>query len=181
MKSIPIRSEIGTILEELGEDLSRPGLVDTPDRVARAYAEMFKGYGDMDFEMRTFPSNYTGIIYRKGIPFTSYCEHHIAPFAGFIDFAYIPDGKVVGISKIIRFMQHHTARLWIQEDLTTFLIDEFMKILSPKGVAIVVEAYHTCEANRGVKTPNVLTGTAQVRGLFEDPEMEQKFLRLIGR
>lgn len=182
MNDAEMSTAIRTIISGIGDNVYREGTYETPKRVVKAYKEMFRGYQEPDFKMTAFPSEYSGIVYRKAIPFTAYCEHHIAPFSGHIDFAYIPDGKVIGISKIIRLFQHYTSRLWTQEDMTEFLIDKFEAIVKPKGSAIIIEAFHTCEANRGVKVPNVTTGTSSVRGLFEEePELEQKFFRLVGR
>jgi len=170
------------VLSVLPDNPNREGLIDTPRRVARAYREFFKGYTPITFELRDFESGYDGLIVRKKIPFVAFCEHHVCPFPGTIDFAYIPNGKVLGLSKIIRFMQHYTSRLWIQEDMTTFLIDKFMEVVEPKGAAIIVEACHTCESYRGVKEPNVPTITAAVRGVFmHEPGLEARFYSLVGR
>lgn len=170
------------ILLVLPDDAHREGLVDTPRRVAKAYSEFFRGYQPINFCMRDFETSYTGFVVRKRIPFVAHCEHHICPFPGFIDFAYIPGDRVLGLSKIIRFMQHYASRLWTQEDMTEFLIDEFCRIVEPKGAAIIVEACHSCEGYRGVREPNVPTITAAVRGLFlEKPELEEKFYMLVGR
>lgn len=173
---------VKTLIEGIGDTCSRDGTQETPGRVVRAMKEMYCGYEEPGFKMTTFPSDYTGIVYRVGIPFTAYCEHHMAPFSGTIDFAYIPDGTVIGISKIIRLFRHYTSRLWTQEDMTIFLIDKFEEVVHSKGCAIIIEATHTCEGNRGVKVPGVTTGTAAVRGVFEtEADLEQKFYRLIGR
>lgn len=170
------------VLKALPDNDEREGLIDTPRRVAKAYCEFFGGYTPIVFQLRDFDSGYGGLIVRKRIPFVAFCEHHICPFPGTIDFAYIPNGKVLGLSKIIRFMQHYTKRLWIQEDMTDFLIDEFMRLVEPLGAAIIVEACHTCESYRGVKQPDVPTLTAAVRGIFvEQKELETKFFTLVGR
>ncbi|MFA5394914.1 MAG: GTP cyclohydrolase I FolE [Methanogenium sp.] len=170
------------VLDSMPDNAAREGLQETPRRVARAYCEFFRGYSSLPFEPKDFDSGYDGLIVRKHIPFVAHCEHHICPFPGIIDFAYVPAGKVLGLSKIIRFMQHYTSRLWIQEDMTNFLIDEFMKLVEPKGAAIIVEACHSCEGYRGVREPNVPTITAAVRGIFaEDKILEGKFYTLVGR
>ena len=167
-------------LECIGEDISREGLIETPKRVAKAYEEWLKGYSEPNFEMKVFSSNYSGMLIKKQIPFNSFCEHHIALYQGFIDFAYIPDGKVVGISKIIRFMQHYSSRLTIQEDLTDLLIDKFCEIVQPKGAIIIIKANHSCEGTRGVKVPNVPTITSAIRGVFdENQKARDEFLSLI--
>lgn len=160
----------------------RPELDDTPRRVAKAYTEFFRGYEELPFNMTDFTSGYGGMVVRSAIPFVAHCEHHICPFEGTIDFAYIPDGKILGLSKIIRFMQHYSSRLWTQEDMTDFLIDEFCSLVEPAGAAIIVQACHSCEGHRGVKTPNVPTITAAVRGLFStDKLLEEKFYQLANR
>lgn len=176
-----IADSVYEIIEAIGDDPDREGVEDTPLRVARAYMEMFRGYREPDFNVRTFSSPYKGIIFKTGIPFTAHCEHHMCPFTGSIDFAYIPDGEVIGISKIIRLMQWGTSRLWIQEDMTDFLIDKFVGIVEPAGAAIIVKGYHTCEGNRGVRVPGVPTITSSVRGVFaEDPLLEQKFYTMVS-
>lgn len=170
------------VIDILPEDPKREGLRATPMRVAKAYAEFFRGYNDIDFKVTDFESQYGGLVIRKRIPFIAHCEHHICPFPGHIDFAYVPNGRVLGLSKIIRFMQHHCARLWTQEDMTEFLINEFMKLVEPEGAAIIVEACHSCEGHRGVREPDVPTITAAVRGCFtEDNGLEEKFYKLVGR
>ena len=175
-----IEKHITEILKEIGENLNREGLKETPKRVARAYKEWFRGYNKPDFKMKVFTSNYSGMLVRKQIPFQSFCEHHIAMYTGFIDFGYIPNGKVVGISKIVRFMQHYSARLTIQEDLTDTLIDKFCDIIKPKGAIIIIKANHSCEGTRGVKVPNVPTITSAIRGVFEtNQKARDEFLSLI--
>lgn len=174
-----IEEHIKEILRMIGENPDREGVIETPQRVARAYKEWFKGYGEPDFVMKTFTSDYSGMLVRKQIPFQSHCEHHIAMYSGFIDFGYIPNGKVLGISKIIRFMQHYSSRLTIQEDLTDMLINKFCEIVKPKGAIIIIEASHSCEGTRGVKVPNVPTITSAVRGNFEDMKTKEEFLKLI--
>lgn len=172
----------GKFLAVTGDDPAREGLIETPGRMARAYSELLRGYGEPDFVLKTFTSPYEGLVVRKGIPFVAHCEHHVCPFPGTIDFAYIPNGRVLGLSKIIRFMQHYAARLWTQEDMTMFLMDKFEELVKPAGCAIVIEACHSCEGNRGVRESNVPTITAERRGTFVDhPELEEKFYKLVGR
>ena len=174
-KEQEIAVAIKRIIELLGDNPER-------ERVARAYSEWFRGYGEPDFKMKAFSSDYSGIIIRKQIPFQSFCEHHIAMYKGFIDFGYVPDGKVLGISKIIRFLQHNSARLTIQEDLTDMLINKFCEIVKPKGAIIIVTANHSCEGTRGVKVPDVPTITSSVRGLFaSDATAKAEFLSIIKK
>lgn len=169
-------------LEILGADITGDQFRDTPRRVAKAWLEMTAGYRKPDFNMTTFKSDYNGILYRKGIPFTSLCAHHLQPFTGTIDFGYIPDGQIIGISKIIRYCQYVAAKMTVQEELTTEILQGFTKIVKPKGCIVIIEAFHSCESNRGVKVSGVSTGTSQRNGLFETiPLLEEKFYTLIGR
>ncbi len=180
MNKEKVEGLVKELLKEIGEDITREGLLETPARVARAYEEWFKGYTKPEFVMKAFTSDYSGMLIRKDIPFQSFCEHHIAMYQGTIDFAYIPDGKVLGISKIIRYMQHYSAKLTIQEDLTDALIDGFCEIVKPRGAIIVVKGNHSCEATRGIRVPNVPTITSSVRGVFEgDSKSKSEFLNLI--
>jgi len=172
------------ILKIMGEDPTREGLRETPMRVALAYKEWFKGYTDAP-QYKLFNTKYTGMVVKKSIPFTSHCEHHIAIYNGFIDFGYIPNGQVVGISKIIRRFQHLASKLTIQEELTEELINDFVKAVQPKGAIIIIEALHMCEGSRGVKVPNVPTITSSVTGCFLKPELgktpKEEFLRIIRK
>jgi len=180
MNSNKIKRAISNILDEIGENKNREGLKETPIRMVKAYQEWFRGYTTPP-EYKLFKSTYRGILARKGIPFISHCEHHISIYTGFINFAYIPNGKVVGISKIIRRFQHLSARLTIQEDLTKLLIDDFVKYIKPKGAIIILSACHTCEGTRGVGVPNVPTITSSVRGIFEkDLGARNEFFQLIN-
>ncbi|MBI4114467.1 MAG: GTP cyclohydrolase I [Candidatus Niyogibacteria bacterium] len=164
------------ILQAIGEDRKRPGLRDTPERVVRAWKEWTRGYQKFPREIKTFPTDYDGLIIRKGIPFFSFCEHHLAPYTGLLDFGYIPKGKVVGISKIIRFFRHYCARLSIQEDLTKDIIGKFEKIVEPKGSIIRMSANHTCESTRGVTQNGVPTITFYSTGIFKkDPALVTEF------
>jgi len=175
-----LKGNITRILQFIGEDVHRPGLVETPDRVARAYKEMFRGYGPFDFKLKDFPSTYSGLVFRGPVPFYSFCEHHMLPYAGRAYFGYIPDGKVVGASKMIRFIQHCGARLTIQEELTDQIVDIFMKEVQPQGCGLVMSASHLCEACRGVKVPDVPFGTHSLRGIFQEPSVKDEFLWRVG-
>ena len=174
-----VQELIEKLLFAIGEDVSRPGLIDTPQRVARAWKEWAKGYAPYQGSLTTFPSTYTGLVARKGIPFASMCEHHLAPYTGTIDFAYTPDGQVLGISKIIRLIRHYTARLTIQEDLTADLVEKFEEVVKPKGCIIKITAYHSCESTRGVNAFNVPTVTLLTTGVFQNnPLLVQQFSSL---
>lgn len=168
------------LLREIGEDLDRPGLKDTPERVAKAFQEWYRGYEAVPFEVKTFKTKYTGLVARPCVPFQSFCEHHMARYAGTISFAYIPNGKCIGLSKIIRLIQHWTARLSIQEDLTDMIVDNFKEILETDDVAIVVSAFHSCESTRGVKVGGVPTVTSRLSGrFFSDAALRDEFYKLI--
>jgi GTP cyclohydrolase I len=170
------------ILVAIGEDPNRGGLRGTPNRVSKAIREMCKGYTDPDFTLTAFDCKYTGLVSRPYIPFYSICEHHMLPYSGYIHFSYMPNGKVVGASKILRFMEHHCSKLTIQEELTDFLLDTFMKQVEPKGAMIIIEASHLCEACRGVRKPNVPFVTQSVRGDYMiDADVKSEFEETISR
>jgi len=181
-KKRKIANLVTKLLIEIGEDPTREGLLETPMRVANAYEEMFRGYEDFDFTFKDFNSVYGGIVARVGIPFFSYCEHHIAIYRGVVHFGYIPNGRVVGASKLIRFIQHTAARLTIQEELTENIADTFMEQVQPKGCMVIVSASHTCEACRGVKVPDIPLVTDTIRGIFmDDPSIKAEFLATVQR
>jgi len=173
---------ITKLLVEIGEDPLREGLLETPIRVANAYEEMFRGYDGFDFSFKDFGSSYNGIVARIGIPFFSHCEHHVAIYRGVVHFGYIPNARVVGASKLIRFIQHTAARLTIQETLTEDIADTFMEQVQPKGCMVIVSASHTCEACRGVKVPDIPIVTDTIRGIFaEEPSVKAEFLATVQR
>ena len=176
-----IERHIKEILKLIGEDPTREGLLQTPARVEKAYKEWFRGYNNPPFKTAIFKSDYTGIVLRKDVPFQSFCEHHMAIYKGTIDFAYIPNGYVIGLSKIPRVLQHYSARLTIQEELTENLMDRFYNLFAyrPKGAMIIVKAWHSCESSRGIKV-NALTTTSAVRGIFSrDPSAKSEVLQLL--
>lgn len=180
-KDNQIESLTCSLLECIGEDVTRPGLKDTPGRVAKAWKEWTRGYTPFPHTITLFPTQYTGIIVRKQIPFASTCEHHLAHYSGAIDFGYIPDKKIIGISKIIRLIQHYAAKLTIQEELTKDLIKEFEEVVKPNGTIIKISAYHSCESSRGVNIPNIPTITFLRTGIFlEDKELAHQFHQLIS-
>lgn len=167
------------LLREIGEDMDRPGLDGTPERVAKAFQEWYRGYEDVDFDVKTFKTAYTGLVVRPCVPFQSFCEHHMARYAGTISFAYIPNGRCIGLSKIIRLIQHWTARLSIQEDLTDMIVERFKTLLGTEDVAIVVSAFHSCESTRGVKVAGVPTVTSKLSGrFFSDRALREEFYQL---
>jgi GTP cyclohydrolase I len=160
---------VRTILSEIGEDPERSGLVDTPARVERMYAELTDGYEMQPAEVlndAVFDVDYSEMVVVKDIPFHSLCEHHMLPFAGSAAVAYIPDGRVIGLSKIPRVVDMYARRLQIQERLTQQIADFLMENLAPKGVGVVVEATHLCASMRGVRKPGMVMTTSAVLGLF---------------
>lgn len=177
-----IKEAVLLLLEGIGEDVDREGLKDTPDRVARMYEEIFAG---MDEEAgvhltRTFTAQNNEMVIEKDITFYSTCEHHLMPFFGKAHIAYIPDGKVVGLSKLARTVEVYARRPQIQEQMTAQIADAIMEHLKPKGVMVVLEAEHMCMTMRGVKKPGSKTITMVSRGVFEeDTRMQDTFLRVI--
>jgi GTP cyclohydrolase I len=170
---------VETIIVAAGDDLTRGGLQGTPERVAKAWAEWLRGYRPHDFDVKRFQSAYEGLVVRAGIPFQSFCEHHMARYHGTIDFAYIPKGWVIGLSKIIRLAQWKASRLTIQETLTDEISAMFRETLETDDVAVVVRAFHSCESTRGVKVGDVPTITAALKGrFFTDSALRAEFYQL---
>lgn len=164
-----IKTAIKMILKAIGENPDRPGLLDTPSRVARMYAEMFSGInGDPGKHLRvTFPENYDEMVLVKDIPFTSMCEHHLLPFTGIAHIAYIPNGKVVGLSKLARVVEEVSKRPQVQERMTQTIADLMDKELKCTGVAVFLQAEHSCMCIRGVKKQGCTTITSVLRGVFK--------------
>ena len=177
-----IKEAVTLLLEGIGEDVTREGLKDTPERIARMYEEI---YGGMDEDAkehlsRTFTAENNEMIIEKDIVFYSTCEHHLMPFYGKAHIAYIPNGKVVGISKLARTVEVYARRPQIQEQLTAQIADAIMEYLKPKGVMVVLQAEHMCMTMRGVKKPGTQTVTMVSRGVFEKEEgLRNTFLQLI--
>ena len=177
-----IEEAIKLLLEGIGEDVSREGLKDTPARVARMYEEILGGMDDSAAEhlSKTFTAENNEMVIEKDILFYSTCEHHLMPFFGKAHIAYIPDGKVVGISKLARTVETFAKRLQIQEKMTVQIADAIMGNLKPKGVIVMVEAEHMCMTMRGVKKPGSRTVTMVSRGVFEeDDKLKRTFLDLV--
>ena len=177
-----IEQAVKLLLEGMGEDITREGLQDTPGRIARMYQELFAG---MDEDpgthlAKTFHVKTSDLVVEKDIPFYSMCEHHMLPFYGKAHVAYIPDGEVVGISKLARCVEVFAKRLQLQEQLTAQVADALMQHLSPKGVMVVLEAEHMCMTMRGVKKPGAKTVTMALRGEFENNhDLQEQFFRMI--
>ncbi|HOE96594.1 MAG TPA: GTP cyclohydrolase I FolE [Candidatus Sumerlaeota bacterium] len=172
------------LLTEIGEDPRRQGLARTPERVARAWEYLTQGYRT---DLHTivngaiFDEKYDEMVAVKSIQFFSLCEHHLLPFYGKCHVAYIPDGKVVGISKIPRIVDMFARRLQIQERLTAQIAESLHEVLSPKGVGVVMEAYHMCMMMRGVEKQDSLTTTSEMLGVFKtSPQTRAEFLSLMG-
>ena len=169
------------ILEGIGEDPERGGVQDTPDRVARMYKEVFAGNGNDPVELVTVVkgADHDEMIMVKDIPLYSMCEHHLVPFTGKAHVAYIPNGKIVGLSKIPRIVDVYARRLQVQERLTEQIAEGLCRVINPSGVGVVIEAYHLCMMMRGVEKQNSKTITSALRGAFrEDPKTRDEFLRL---
>ncbi len=184
MNQQKIQDGVRLILEGIGEDLNREGLRETPERIARMYEEICGGMTEdaSTHLQKTFSVSDSGIVMEKDIVFYSMCEHHMLPFYGKAHIAYIPDGKVVGLSKLARTVEVFAKRLQIQEQMTAQIADAIMEHLSPKGVMVVIEAEHMCMTMRGVKKPGSLTETMAVRGEFkENTELQKQFFMMLHR
>jgi GTP cyclohydrolase I len=168
-----IEEGVRLILDGIGEDVERPGLTDTPHRVASLYSEIFCGIerDPMDYLVPVEGETHEEMVLIREIPLYSVCEHHLLPFAGMAHVAYIPEGgRIVGLSKIVRVLETYASRPQVQERLTTQVAESIMKGLNPKGVMVVIEAEHMCMSMRGVRKPNSITVTSAVRGSFRRDE-----------
>jgi GTP cyclohydrolase I len=166
------------LLLALGADLDAPGLSETPRRIANAYAELLTPH---PFSMTTFPNDegYDELVLARGIPFTSLCEHHALPFIGVAHVGYLPDTRIVGLSKLARVVEHYARRLQVQERMTKQIADLLERELAPRGVGVVVEAEHLCMTMRGVRAPGARTMTSALHGLLrDDPRSRQELLAL---
>jgi len=177
-----IQKAVREILSAVGEDLKRDGLKDTPARVARMYGELLAGMRenpDIHLE-KVFNENYDEIVLLRDIPFYSICEHHLMPFIGTAHVAYLPSGMILGVSKLARIVDCYARRLQTQERLTTQIADCLMSNLKPMGVAVVLEAAHSCMTIRGIKKPGSMMVTSAVRGRFrKDPRSRSEIMSLI--
>ncbi|WP_137388908.1 GTP cyclohydrolase I FolE [Rhodoligotrophos defluvii] len=184
----PTREEaeaaVRTLIRWAGDDPKREGLAETPERVVRAYREFFKGYGQDPLEIlsRTFEetAGYDDMVLVRDIEVASHCEHHMVPFVGKAHVAYLPSGRVVGLSKIARVVEVFARRLQTQETMTAQIADAMATALKPRGVAVLVDAVHQCMSLRGVQKPNVSTITTQFTGAFKaDAVLQARFFELI--
>lgn len=178
-----VKEAVRLLLKGIGEDTGREGLIETPDRIARMYGEICGGI-EMDVKeilSKTFVTEKTEMVLEKDIVFYSMCEHHMLPFFGKVHIAYIPDGRIVGLSKLARCVEVYAKRLQLQERMTEQIAEAVMEHLSPKGVMVLTEAEHMCMTMRGIKKPGSKTVTYAVKGAFrEDARLQESFFRLLG-
>ncbi|MFZ8897769.1 MAG: GTP cyclohydrolase I FolE [Alphaproteobacteria bacterium] len=186
----PSRSEaeaaVRTLIRWAGDDPTREGLIDTPNRVVRAWDDFFAGYNQdpIDALARTFEEvdGYDEIVLMRDIRVESHCEHHIVPIIGKAHVAYLPNNRVVGISKLARVVEIYSKRMQVQETMTAQIANAIESVLEPRGVAVYVEAQHQCMTTRGVHMPGVDTVTTSMRGAFKsDSELRREFYTLIGK
>jgi GTP cyclohydrolase I len=183
-RTVRVAARFRDVMEALGLDLTDPNLVDTPRRVARAYGELFAGLDPgAEPELRTFPNTegYSQIVALTGIPFHSVCAHHFLPFFGTAHVAYLPQDRVVGLSKLARVVDYYARRPQIQERLTEQVIGLLFRKLRPAGAMVVVEARHFCMEMRGVAKPGAVTTTSALRGAFADGRTRQELLDLLRK
>lgn len=179
-----IKKAVREILLAVGEDVEREGLKDTPDRVARMYAELLGGMReDPEKHLRSvFTETYEEIVLLRNIPFYSICEHHMMPFIGSAHVAYLPSGKVLGVSKLARIVDSFARRLQTQERLTYQIADFLKTNLKSQGVAVVLEASHSCMTIRGIKKPGSTMVTSALRGIFKrDPKSRSEIMSLMHK
>ena len=171
------------LLEGIGEDVNREGLRETPERIARMYEQIFAGMEEdaATHLSKTFAVASNEIVMVKDITFYSICEHHLMPFYGKAHIAYLPDGKVVGLSKLARTVEVYARRPQIQEQMTIQIVEAVMEHLKPQGVMVLLEAEHMCMTMRGVEKPGSRTVTMASRGCFQEkPELQELFFRMLG-
>ncbi len=177
-----IKKAVREILLAIGEDVEREGLQETPRRVAKMYAELLAGMRQdpQEHVSSVFSENYNEIVLLRDIPFYSICEHHLMPFIGSAHIAYMPEGRIIGVSKLARIVDCFARRLQVQERLAVQIADFLMDNLKPKGVAVVIEASHSCMTIRGIKKPGSVMVTSALRGQFlRDQRSRSEVLSLI--
>ncbi len=192
--SIPLEGEdeiirrmavhMAAIMRELNLDLDDPNFNETPERVAKMYMEMFHGLREgSEPKVTTFPNDgdYHHMVIEKEIPFYSMCAHHFVPFYGHAHIAYIPESRIVGLSKLPRILEFYAKRPQLQERLTEQVAEFLWSTLKPQGVMVVIEARHLCVEMRGVKKPGAMTTTSALRGCFADRKVREEFLALLRR
>lgn len=176
---------VRVLLSYIGEDPDREGLVDTPKRFVKAYDDWFRGYGEDPDQIlsTTFEEveGYNDIVLLKDIRVESHCEHHVAPIIGTAHVAYLPDRRVVGLSKLARLVDTYGKRLQSQETLTNLIANTIDRVLKPRGVAVIIDAEHQCISTRGTRKSEISCVTRTVLGAFrDDPRYEERLARLIG-
>lgn len=179
-----IADHMGRILEILGLDRTDPNLAETPERVAKMYLELFQGLTEgAEPKVTFFPNDehYTAMVIEKDIPFYSLCSHHFVPFYGHAHIAYVPNTRIVGLSKMPRILEFYARRPQLQERLTEQVAAFLAEKLDPQGVMVVVEARHLCVEMRGVKKPGAMTVTSAIRGIFYNKPVREEFLDLLNR
>jgi GTP cyclohydrolase IA len=179
-----IEEGVRLILEGIGEDPNRPGIKETPSRVAKMYTELFSGLKKPsdDLLKPIAGESHDEMVVLKEIPFYSICEHHLLPFIGKASIAYIPDGKITGLSELAKALEHLASRPQVQERLTTQLADIIMEKLKPRGCMVVIDAEHLCLSMRGIKKPGAKTVTSAVRGIFRSKQStREEMLELLKR
>ncbi len=177
-----IQKAVRTILEAVGENPDRKGLIETPDRVARMYDELLAGYSVEPLAMinnACFDADYNEMVVVKGIDFFSLCEHHLLPFFGTVDIAYVPNGKVLGLSKIPRVVEMYARRLQLQERMTQEIANFLDELLHPEGVAVLVTGQHLCSMMRGVRKVNAKMVTQTMLGKFQERDLREQFFERI--
>lgn len=177
-----VEQAVRLLLEGIGENPNREGLLETPERIARMYEEICGGMEESaeTHLQKTFTAENTEMVVEKDITFYSMCEHHMMPFYGKAHIAYIPDGKVVGLSKLARTVEVYAKRLQIQEKMTVEIAEALMQYLAPKGVMVLLEAEHMCMTMRGIKKPGSKTVSVAVRGVFKENErLQNMFFRMV--
>ena len=182
MNQDKIKEGARLLLEGIGEDINREGLLETPDRIARMYEELAAGYSDdaAAHLKKRFHVDNNDMVMEKDIHFYSFCEHHMLPFYGNAAIAYIPNGEVVGLSKIARTVEVFAKRFQLQERLTAQIADAFMEELKPKGVMVLIQAEHMCMTMRGIKKPGTRTVSVVTRGIFDNNEsLQNSFYRML--
>ena len=183
MEPDPIEAQIGAVLKELGQDPGREGLARTPERVARSLRFLTQGYEQDPSKIlndATFDVSYDEMVLVRDINFYSLCEHHLLPFLGRIHAAYVPNGRVIGLSKLPRLVEVFSRRLQVQERLTTQIAETLEGTLKPRGVAVVCESIHLCMMMRGVEQENAFAITSSLRGVFKsDPKTRSEYMQLL--
>jgi GTP cyclohydrolase I len=182
--TLRIQGHVRGILEELGLDLTDPNLLETDRRVAKMYLEMFAGLrAGARPGITTFPNDekYSAMVMERDIPFYSMCSHHLVPFYGRAHMAYIPNDRILGLSKFSRILEFYAKRPQLQERLTEQVVEFLDHELKPQGAMVVIEARHLCVEMRGVKKPGASTVTSAIRGIFHQRSQREEFLDLLGR